>query len=69
MTDPRDMLATMLGATQAEEMDCDTFVEHIAAYAENRQIGELTPLFEHHRKICPECEEELAVLLRILAER
>ncbi len=67
MTDPRDRLAAKLAATRPEEVDCGTFIQQIAAYVDGRPLGEAEALFEHHRRICPECEQELEALRRALA--
>ena len=66
-SDPRDALARMLELTRVEELDCDAFLEHIAAFVEGGIASpSLVALMEHHRAICPECEEELALLKRAL---
>ena len=66
-TDPRDALAAKLVATRQDEMDCDTFLGHIAALVDDG-IAEprVRELMEHHESICPECAEELAILRRAL---
>lgn len=62
------VLSTLLDLTRDEEIDCDRFHQHLAALVEDPQGLEpqLAALMEHHRKICPECEEERAILARAL---
>ncbi|MEM9457794.1 MAG: hypothetical protein AAGF11_26685 [Myxococcota bacterium] len=64
----RDVVGTLLDLTRDEELDCDQFHEHLAALVDGS--GSLDPrlveLMEHHRRICPECEEERAILARAL---
>lgn len=65
----RGALRKLLQATQNREMDCDTFVEYIAIHIDNNiDDSDVRLLFEHHREICPECEEELQLVLRALGE-
>ena len=66
-SDATHTLSSLLRQTQAEEMDCDEFLEWMAAKADGLLPAERAPLFEHHRAICPECEEELQALMRALA--
>jgi hypothetical protein len=69
MTDPeqaRRVLGSLLELTRDEEIDCDRFTQHLAALHEGQLEPELRALMEHHRRICPECEEERAILARAL---
>ena len=65
--DPRDVLLSLLRQTQPSEMDCDAFLDAIAEFADTGDLGDTQPLFDHHRRICPDCEEELEALLRALS--
>lgn len=70
MSDPKDTRATlakMLALTQDEELDCTGFAQHLAALVEDKVEPELRVLLDHHREICPECEEEREALARALA--
>ena len=58
----REFLQKSLELTREEEMDCDTFVEHLATFVDGLLPGELDEVFDHHRQLCPECEEELQAL-------
>lgn len=60
------VLASLLRQTQADEMDCDQFLEWMAAKVDNLLPEEWEPLFAHHRAICPECEEELQALVQAI---
>ncbi len=66
-SNPADILASLLAMTQDEEMDCDAFEERVASLVDG---GELPPniqaLLEHHRLICPECEEHVQRLMMAL---
>ncbi len=70
MSDPRvtrAALAKMLQLTRDEEIDCAAFAQHLAALVEQKVEPELRALLDHHRVICPECEEEREALERALA--
>ena len=62
----RNMLGTLLQLTRETEMDCDEFGKHVAELAEGTVDPQLRALLDHHREICPECEEELRVLAQAL---
>lgn len=62
----RRALGSMLELTKDEELDCDAFVDHLAALVEGQVTPQLAALMEHHRAICPECEEERALLAKAL---
>ena len=65
----RAMLRRMLEATRAEELDCDGFADNMARYVDDGiDDAALRALFEHHREICPECDEVLQTLIRALGE-
>ena len=59
----RKFLQSGLELTRAKEMDCDEFVETLAAYLDDGLEQAKRTLIEHHREICPECEEQLQLLL------
>ena len=60
----------MVLVTREEEYSCDEAYEFMNQYAEMVQRGEdvsaLLPLAYRHYEMCPECQEELAALIRIL---
>lgn len=64
--DARQALTRLLAATQPDEMDCDTFEALLAEQVEGGLEGRLAELFEHHRRVCPECEEERRMLIEAL---
>jgi predicted anti-sigma-YlaC factor YlaD len=66
MSDPKATLARLLDLTRSEEIDCDAFAEHLAALVEGKVEPKLAALLDHHRKLCPECDEELNALARAL---
>ena len=71
MTDPkttRASLARLIALTRTEEIDCDGFSEHLAALIEGNVEPELETLLEHHRSLCPECDEERDALARALGD-
>lgn len=62
-------LLRMLSLTQEQELDCEQFVELLGPSLEDAiDDAELRRLIEHHRDLCPECAEALAVLTRALHE-
>lgn len=69
MSDPkatRTALARLLELTRTDEIDCDGFSEHLAALIEGNVEPELEKLLDHHRVLCPECDEEREALARAL---
>ena len=62
----QETIGTLLRLTREEELDCDEFSRHLAAFVEGGTPPRLVALMEHHKKICPECEEERLALLRAL---
>ena len=64
--DELTLLGTLLQLTRGEELDCDQFHQHLAAMVEGQLSPSLQALMEHHRQLCPECEEERAILVRAL---
>ncbi len=62
----RASLARMLELTRGNEIGCEGFAEHLAALVEGNVEPELEALLDHHRRICPECEEERQALERAL---
>ncbi len=63
----RASLARMLELTRGEEIDCEGFAEHLVKLVEGNIEPELKELMDHHRRICPECDEEREALERALA--
>lgn len=60
-------LLSSLGLTRDQELDCDAFLEKIASLVDGAIKDEqVLALMEHHRIICPECEEELQILARAI---
>ncbi len=66
--DARRAVAQLLQLTEQEELDCDGFTQNLAAWLEGKAPPSLHTLMDHHRRICPECEEERAILARALAQ-
>lgn len=66
-TATRVSLARMLELTRGEEIDCEGFAQHLAALVEGNLEPEVQALMDHHRAICPECEEEREALERALS--
>lgn len=61
----RELLA-LLNATEAEEIDCDEFLDRVAACVENTNAEELPEALRavsQHADVCTECREELEALL------
>lgn len=56
--------------THDEEVDCEQFLAHMAAYAEKRAKGEAMPKalekVDQHQRLCPTCREECEALLEVL---
>ena len=66
-TDTLELVAGLLAGTQDEEIDCDQFLALLPQIVEGHPFDEKTrELIETHRKLCPECAEEQAILLRAL---
>jgi len=64
---PRPSLRRILETTRDDELDCDRFQELVASWIDGRIAdGKLRELLEHHRRQCPECSEEVAILRRAL---
>ncbi len=62
-------LRSSLALTQDREIDCDEFLERLAELIDGRLMDkDIAALMEHHRKICPECEEERQILERALTK-
>ena len=60
-------VARLLGMTRDHELDCDEYRELLAAYVEDGlSETEIRTLMDHHRAMCPECDEEYQLLLRAL---
>ena len=67
MTDPREALLRMLAITREDELDCDGFLDHLAELVEKQPMDpQLRALLDHHREICPECDEQCALLAKAL---
>jgi len=69
VTEPsHERLRRALALTRDEEIGCDDFLARLAAYVEGRPESDVVKaLMDHHREICPECEEEREILARSLA--
>ena len=55
--------------THDVEMDCDTFLAQMGAYAEARAGGDAEPGTEQaraHERLCANCREELSAVLEAL---
>lgn len=72
MTDKEKRLLELLDAvaeTDAEEIDCDAFLDRVAGYVE--RLGPEEALSDEfravakHIRICPECREEFEALLAL----
>ena len=67
MSDAKDTLFRMLGLTREQELDCDAFCDHLAAYVDGAITDDaLKALMAHHEEICPECEEQRVILARAI---
>lgn len=66
------ILADAIQQTRDEELDCDEFMVHLAAWGERvlqgQSIDDASKSVKHHLQICPECEEEFRVLKEVLSE-
>ena len=59
------LLREMLRLTRDEELDCDRFLELAAPFLDGRvDDPRLLALIDHHRHLCTECGEQLAILER-----
>lgn len=67
-----EILADAVQKTRDEELDCDEFMVHLAAWGERvlqgQSIDDASQSVKHHLHICPECEEEFRVLKEVLSE-
>lgn len=65
-----DFLAQSLAATRPEEIDCDEWLSRVGRLLDVMQRGEPVPseleAVLHHIKLCPECDEELQMLVAAL---
>jgi hypothetical protein len=63
-------MLTQLAQTQDQELSCDEVFALLDIFAQRMRHGEdpaiLMPLVRHHLEMCPDCHEELDVLLRSL---
>lgn len=67
-TDPADLLASLLALTQDDEMDCDAFAEHVAAYVDGGGLHrDILAQVEYHRLVCGECDEHVQRLVAALS--
>jgi hypothetical protein len=58
-----------LSATRDEELDCDRFSELVAPWLDQRITDvRVLELLEHHRRLCSECAEEVALVERALGK-
>jgi hypothetical protein len=64
---PDALLLEALRLTRAEELDCDAFHALLAPLLDDRiDCQRVKAAMDHHRLICPECDEELTILRRAL---
>jgi hypothetical protein len=60
-------LLGVLAETQADELDCEHFLEFMAQYAELRAAGQPVPDalagVVAHERLCANCREECAALI------
>jgi len=66
MKDVEKTLRRLLTETKDEELDCEAFQARLAADVEGTLEETFAALMEHHRRICPECDEEREILKRAL---
>jgi anti-sigma factor RsiW len=66
MSQPREALLEVLRQTADREIDCGTFADMLAAFVDDGLSREERALMEQHRIVCPECDEELTLLLTAL---
>ena len=73
MTITRDdlqRLLRLLDLTEAQEIDCDEFLDRVAEFAERAELSPATSPEDarliRHLKICPECTEEFDALCAVL---
>lgn len=63
-------LMQALEVTREEEVPCDVVYDLMDQYAEAKlsgeDIGEVTPLIEHHLMMCGQCREEFEMLLEMM---
>ncbi len=60
---PTELLLGALKLTRAEELDCDAFHALLAPLLDARiDCAEVMAAMDHHRRICPECDEEVIIL-------
>ena len=69
MSHPAHTLLDLLRQTRPEEMDCDTFARLLPALVDGNidPASAIRERIEHHRSICPECDEELQLLRAVLS--
>lgn len=61
---------SLLGLTQEDEIDCDAFAARVASYVDGQvDDPKVVALLEHHRKICPECDEAVLALASAIGVR
>jgi hypothetical protein len=59
-------LRQLLDGTREQELDCD-HLELLALYLDGRiEKAELREQIAHHARQCPECDEELEIVRRVL---
>ena len=63
----RRALAGVLEQTCDEELDCDKFVQWLAAYVDGGlESEEVEALMKRHEQLCGECAEEYQLLKKAL---
>ncbi|MFT5683335.1 MAG: hypothetical protein ACI8RZ_004266 [Myxococcota bacterium] len=64
---PAELLLQALKLTRAEELDCDAFHALLAPLIDERiDCQDVMRAMNHHRRICPECDEEVNILRQAL---
>lgn len=67
------LLTQVVAETQEHELDCEEFLNHLAAWSERVNEGEsietASQFVQHHLAICPECSEEFRLLTEVLKDR
>ena len=65
-------LARVVLSTVPDELTCDEWLDHAAAYAELLSAGASVPeplrRLAQHLQVCPDCMAEIRVWLRVIAE-
>ncbi|MCP3904333.1 MAG: zf-HC2 domain-containing protein [Planctomycetes bacterium] len=64
-------LARATASTRPQEIDCDEWLERVAAYLDVLREGRPVPPeladVAHHIEVCPDCRAELEVMLEMVS--